>query len=146
VYSSRRPSARQLATLREDQAGRDVTYPEVGASFGEAPAGYAAARAVAAGGRGNGGMLLARRAIREWAGHAEAGVVLEPEAPPIEEGAVLALAAPVLGVWVTAACRIVRVIDTDDCFGFAYGSLPHHPEVGEECFVARRTSDGTIEV
>ena len=146
MYSLRRPSRQDLARLRADQAGLEVTYPEVGASFGEPPGGYSASSATLPAGRGNTGMLLARRAIREWAGHQEAGVVLEPEVPPIEEGSVLALAAPLMGVWVTAACRIVRVLDTDDAFGFAYGSLPHHPEVGEECFVARRRSDDTVEV
>lgn len=146
VYSLRRPSRQHLTLVRRAQACLDVTYPEVGASFGEPPGGYSASSATLPAGRGNTGMLLARRAIRDWAGHREAGVVLEPEVPPIEEGSVLALAAPLFGVWVTAACRIVRVVDSDDAFGFAYGSLPHHPEVGEECFVARRRPDGTVEV
>jgi uncharacterized protein (UPF0548 family) len=73
-------------------------------------------------------------------------MVLEPELPPLVEGTVLTLAAPLLGLWVTAACRIVRVVDTDDEFGFAYGTLPHHPEVGEECFVARRRRNGEVEI
>jgi uncharacterized protein (UPF0548 family) len=95
-------------------------------------------------GSGNTAMLQARRAIRDWAGHGEAGVVLEPEYPPIEEGTVLALGAPLFGLWMTAACRIVRVVDTDDAFGFAYGTLPHHPETGEESFLARRDPDGEV--
>jgi uncharacterized protein (UPF0548 family) len=146
VYSLRRPNRDHLARLRDQQAALPLTYGEVGASFGEAPAGYSSAEATAVAGRGNTGMLLARRAIREWAGHREAGLVLEPELPPIEEGAVLALGAPLFRLWVTAACRIVRVVDTDDEFGFAYGSLPHHPEVGEESFVARRQPDGTVRI
>ena len=146
MYSLRRPDPKQLARLRDEQADLPLTYDEVGASFAEAPPGYSAAGASAVAGSGNTGMLLARRAIREWAGHLSAGMVLEPELPPIAEGTVLALAAPLLGVWVTAACRIVRVVDSDDEFGFAYGTLPHHPEVGEECFLARRRSNGEIEI
>ena len=42
-----------------------------------------------------------------------------------------------------AACRIVWTIDDDRTFGFGYGygTLPGHPECGEESFVIRR--DGT---
>jgi uncharacterized protein (UPF0548 family) len=145
VYALRRPSVDRLARLRAGQADAALTYGEVGASLlEELPEGYSRARVSAPAGRGNTGMLLARRAIREWAGHEAAGVVLEPELPPIEEGTVLALGAPLFGLWVTAACRIVRVVDTDDVFGFAYGTLPHHPEIGEESFLARRDADGVV--
>ena len=41
-------------------------------------------------------------------------------------------------LYVVAACRIVWVVDEDDRFGFGYGTLPAHPECGEEAFVVRR--------
>ena len=34
-----------------------------------------------------------------------------------------------------APCRVVYVIDEPDIRGFAYGTLPGHPESGEERFV-----------
>jgi len=37
-----------------------------------------------------------------------------------------------------APCRVVYVIDEPDIRGFAYGTLPGHPESGEERFVVRR--------
>jgi uncharacterized protein (UPF0548 family) len=43
-----------------------------------------------------------------------------------------------------APCRIVRVIDEFDKFGFAFGSLPGHPERGEEAFVVERRTNGTF--
>jgi len=43
-----------------------------------------------------------------------------------------------------APCRIVRIIDEFDKFGFAYGTLPGHPERGEEAFVIERRADGTF--
>lgn len=58
----------------------------------------------------------------------------------------MALALPVTGIWVTAACRVVLVVDEPDAFGFAYGTLPHHPESGEESFVVRRAPDGRVAV
>jgi uncharacterized protein (UPF0548 family) len=40
----------------------------------------------------------------------------------------------------TIPCRVVEVIDEADSRGFAYGTLPGHPETGEERFMARRES------
>ena len=37
-----------------------------------------------------------------------------------------------------APCRVVYVVDEPDIRGFAYGTLPGHPESGEERFVVRR--------
>jgi uncharacterized protein (UPF0548 family) len=38
----------------------------------------------------------------------------------------------------TIPCRVIDVIDEPDRRGFAYGTLPGHPEIGEERFVAER--------
>ncbi len=40
-----------------------------------------------------------------------------------------------------APCRVVYTIDEPDIRGFAYGTLPGHPESGEERFVVRRDPD-----
>jgi uncharacterized protein (UPF0548 family) len=38
----------------------------------------------------------------------------------------------------TIPCRVVDVVDEPDRRGFAYGTLPGHPETGEERFIAER--------
>jgi uncharacterized protein (UPF0548 family) len=38
--------------------------------------------------------------------------------------------------------RIVAVVHEPDRFGFAYGTLPGHPERGEEAFLVERHADG----
>lgn len=43
-----------------------------------------------------------------------------------------------------SACRIVYVVDEPGAFGFAYGTLPAHPEQGEEAFVVRRDAGGAV--
>jgi hypothetical protein len=43
-----------------------------------------------------------------------------------------------------APCRVVYVIDEPRRRGFAYGTLPGHPESGEEAFVLEQRDDGTI--
>jgi uncharacterized protein (UPF0548 family) len=45
---------------------------------------------------------------------------------------------------VVAPCRIVYVIDEPKQFGFAYGTLPGHPEQGEESFVITATAAGEV--
>lgn len=42
-------------------------------------------------------------------------------------------------------CRVVYVVDEPDARGFAYGTLPGHPECGEERFVVNRHADGRLE-
>jgi uncharacterized protein (UPF0548 family) len=39
----------------------------------------------------------------------------------------------------------VATIDDDSVFGFAYGTLPGHPERGEEAFHAARNEAGQVE-
>lgn len=43
-------------------------------------------------------------------------------------------------------CRVVYVINDADVRGFAYGTLPGHPEAGEERFMLQRHEDGSIEL
>jgi uncharacterized protein (UPF0548 family) len=45
-------------------------------------------------------------------------------------------------VTVAAPCRVVYVTDEPDRFGFGYGTLPGHPEAGEEAFHVVRTPEG----
>ena len=43
-----------------------------------------------------------------------------------------------------APCRVVYVVDEPGRRGFAYGTLPGHPERGEEAFLIRQHDDGTV--
>ena len=56
----------------------------------------------------------------------------------------MAFAVRVFGIWATGTCRIVKVIESDTEFGFSYGTLPHHPEEGEELFAVSDNGDGTV--
>jgi uncharacterized protein (UPF0548 family) len=61
---------------------------------------------------------------------------------PVTEGATVLLLIGVGPLRMVAPCRIVAVIDEEDRFGFAYGTLPGHPERGEELFVIEREEGG----
>ena len=43
-----------------------------------------------------------------------------------------------------APCRVVWTLEEPRRAGWAYGTLPGHPECGEESFVVDRTGDGTV--
>jgi uncharacterized protein (UPF0548 family) len=43
-----------------------------------------------------------------------------------------------------APCRVVYLINEPGKRGFAYGTLPGHPERGEEAFLIEQHHDGTV--
>jgi uncharacterized protein (UPF0548 family) len=45
---------------------------------------------------------------------------------------------------VSAPVRVVYVVDQPDRKGFAYGTLPGHPESGEEAWIVNRMDDGSV--
>ncbi len=46
---------------------------------------------------------------------------------------------------VSIPCRVVAVVDEARRRGFSYGTLPGHPESGEEQFVLEQRDDGRID-
>jgi uncharacterized protein (UPF0548 family) len=85
----------------------------------------------------------ARTALATWAAHRGAGVRVRPEGEPIEGGTIVLTFA--LGpLHVMAPCRINSVTNIPSQFGFAYATLPGHPEQGIETFTLQRNDDGSI--
>jgi uncharacterized protein (UPF0548 family) len=141
VLQLRRPSAADLAALARSVSSEALTYGEVGATArDEWPAGYRHDRETIVVGEAA-AFETAVAQLRAWQPHLGSGVQLAAT-DGVETGTTVALAAPVLGMWVLATCRIVYVQDEPDCFAWAYGTLPLHPEEGEERFEVRR-EDGT---
>lgn len=142
VFHASRPTSDYLIALRRSQSELAVTYSGIGGTLGALPQGWHHLRAS----RnvevpfGVDGFARGREAIQNWAAQAELNLVLEPACPPMVEGSVLVFALPMKpsGFWATGACRIVKVVDEPDRFGFVYGTLPHHPECGEEAFLVSR--------
>ena len=66
------------------------------------------------------------------------------DAPRASEGLEGVVLVPALGVPVRAPFRVTTVVQEPDRVGFAYGTLPGHPEVGEEAFLVRRTDAETV--
>jgi uncharacterized protein (UPF0548 family) len=116
-----------------DLAGLALTYPEVGATADEMPAGYHHIRKSSVIGRGRERFDQAAGEGMRWGMLRGAGLRVEAAAPTAAVGAdVLVHLGPV-----AAPCRVVYVVDEPDRRGFAYGTLPGHAESGEELFLVR---------
>ena len=145
MFRVRTPDERHLSHFLARERTSPLTYTEIGASFdADLPAGYHQVRAGTELGRGDDVWARACAGIRAWAAHRGAGITIAPADAPIEEGTTVAVITSAGPLRVLAACRIVRVVDDPHRFGFAYGTLPSHPEEGEEHFVVTRAADGAV--
>jgi uncharacterized protein (UPF0548 family) len=139
VFTLRRPDAEHLSHFLARQRTAPLTYEEVGATFSpDLPDGYHHVRETVVLGLGDDVWERARAGLRAWAAHQGAGITVVPQDAPIQAGTTVAVLMAAGPVRVVASCRIVRVVDEPDRYGFAYGTLPAHPEEGEERFVVTR--------
>jgi uncharacterized protein (UPF0548 family) len=109
----------------------DLTYPEQGATKAALPLGYYHLERHARLGTGRAVFERGAAALMSWQVHRAAGLSVTAGGDARPGARVVSRIAPGL----TAPCRIVYVIDEPDRRGFAYGTLPGHPESGEEAFI-----------
>lgn len=141
----RRPSEESLQQFLDTQRGLAFTYESVGgtAPRGELPADFAVDELRVELGRGRELFNAARQGIEAWAQFDLGWCEAWPRETPIRAGEVVAVVARSMGLWWANATRIAYVVDdpvesTEDAvarFGFAYGTLPGHVEMGEELFL-----------
>ncbi|WP_432053409.1 DUF1990 family protein [Streptomyces xiamenensis] len=119
-----------------------LSYPTPGMTRndGPAPDGFRELVARTPLGHGPAALEAAGAAVLHWGAHRGAGFTVRTKAP---------FAAP--GVRVTvgvgplrAPCEVVWTVHERDRIGFAYGTLPGHPQCGEEAFVVERSADGAV--
>jgi uncharacterized protein (UPF0548 family) len=128
----RRGARRRLREL----ADAALTYPQVGATRDDRlPGGYGHVfRDVLV---GTGPAVFRRTADRllGWDVHRGAGLkVTATHDRAVPEAIVLLQAGPVVA-GLQFPCRVVYTVTEPDRQGFAYGTLPGHPEQGEEAFL-----------
>ena len=85
----------------------------------------------------------ARRDLLTWQVQQRAGLRVTASGE-VAEGVVADIRLGIGLLSVLAPCRVVYVIDEQARCGFAYGTLPGHPESGEECFFVERTDVGAL--
>jgi len=128
---------------------KPLTYDAVGMSLGQVPAPdgfreYTASRVV---GTGDEAFRNIGYALMHWDVHRAAGLFVQPDVNVVREGDAVSVAvhsAPFLSA--VGCCRVVEVIATGRSIGFAYGTLPGHPSLGEESFILTHRDDDQVEL
>ena len=98
-------------------------------------------------GHGRADFERASEAILRWGIQTGSGMrVAGVTGAPLVKGDRVRLAIPFGPLRVGAPAEVVYVVNEPNRAGFAYGTLPGHPEQGEEAFLADIADDGTVSV
>jgi uncharacterized protein (UPF0548 family) len=132
------------AGVLQDLRRAELTYAELGATAGPLPPGYHHQYLSAPIGYGRGQFRAAAECLMRWEMHAHAGLHPQVSDEVVQEGSVAVLRLHLGPVRLRVPVRVIRVIDEPTRRGFVYGTLPGHPERGEESFVVQIAEDGTV--
>lgn len=138
MFTILKPDSSTIANFLDSAGRAGFSYKELGATRGEIPAGYIVDRNRILLGEGDEVWERAKVAIREWKMFDIGWARAVPADTPIEVGRDVGVVVSHFGIYSLNAARIVYVIDDDERFGFAYGTLEDHGESGEELFVVER--------
>jgi uncharacterized protein (UPF0548 family) len=147
MVSLHKPSAEVVRTFLAAQAGREFTYPAVGATRTAPPSGYALHHTRTRLGDGEPVFAAARAALGAWRQLRLGWLEPWPSEEVVRPGEAVALLARLGGLWWLTCCRVVYVVDETGPaarFGYAYGTLPGHMLAGEERFLVEWDRDGGV--
>jgi uncharacterized protein (UPF0548 family) len=141
-----RPSnASAVEQLLGSLSRMEPTYAQTGATLaGELPGGFHHDRYRGSLGLGEARFHRAVKGLRSWQAHRATWIRVVPDDSEIRTGATVVVMLGPSWLAIAAPCRVVAVIDEPSSWGFAYGSLPGHPEQGEQAFVTSIAEDGTV--
>ena len=136
MFLARRPSQRELEEFIARSRDLPLSYNPIGIAK-ESPRGFKVDEASGVIGHGEQAFERAKLALAEWQHFDFGWVELFPRGAAIEPGSVVAILVHHLGFWSINGCRVVYTTGdrrTGSSFGFAYGTLTNHAELGEEIF------------
>ncbi|MET7765149.1 DUF1990 domain-containing protein [Streptomyces sp. NPDC005393] len=134
-----------MAATHGPDAPSHLTYPEVGATRRwPLPAGYHHLRVRTRVGHGRAVFEAAGRAVMDWRMHRAVGVSVRTREPVATAGMPVVVGLGVGRLRLSAPCEVVWTVADEERTGFAYGTLPGHPERGEESFVVSLEPDGSV--
>ena len=131
-----------LDELLSRYSAAPYSYAEVGATGGDLPPGYRHIRRVTRLGTGRGDFEEACALLFGWEMHRRAGLTVAASGAATP-GRTVVLGVG-LGLVLVVPCRVVYVVHEPRRNGFAYGTLPDHPEQGEESFVVVRDDHDVV--
>jgi uncharacterized protein (UPF0548 family) len=139
-----KPSVDSINAFISAQQQGVFSYVEVGSSRQQAPPGYTVDHNRMNLGHGPEAFERAKSAIRGWKMFEMPWIQLCWPNPSIEPGSPVTILVSHFGFWSMNACRIVYVVEDDaapERYGFAYGTLADHAEIGEERFTVEFNPD-----
>ena len=137
------PSVLDPADVRRLRA-QPVTYAQVGHSARDLPAGFRPLRMRRVLGTGRAVFEASVERLMTWAVHETAGLEVRTSSAQACQDALVVLEMRLGPLRLAAPCRVVYVVDEADRRGFAYGTLPGHPESGEEAFMVHIAPDEQV--
>ena len=138
--------ATAMKRLLETLGNAQPTYSDLGATLvGGRPKGFQHGRYRSDLGHGHETFQRAVEGLRVWDAHHLPGVRVFPRGQEVQTGATVVVTFGMPFLALAAPCRIVGVIDEETRWGFAYGTVPGHPEQGEEAFVVSIAIDETVQ-
>jgi uncharacterized protein (UPF0548 family) len=136
MFLARRPSQHEIEEFIARSRDLPLSYSPIGIAK-ESPHGFKVDEASGVVGRGPEDFERAKQALTEWRHFDFGWVELFPLGAAIEPGCVVAILVHHLGFWSLNGCRVVYPLgdrQVGSTFGFAYGTLANHAELGEEIF------------
>lgn len=137
MFLAFRPSAADIRNFIESASRSDFSYKEQGATATISPSGFNIDHNRILLGSGQDVFKKSKDAIRTWKMFDTGWTTIYPENAEIEVETNVAILVRLYGIWSLNAARIVYTIDASgpiSRFGFAYGTLADHAEIGEERF------------
>lgn len=128
----------QAAALR----ALPLSYSLQGAPTGEAPPGFHRLHYSAALSRRD--FDAAARDLFDWKMHSQAGLQVQASDVPLRPNTVVLMRWGLGGLSIRIPCRVLEVVEEPERRGFSYGTLPGHPEAGEERFLLEHLDDGRV--
>lgn len=138
-----RPRRIEIFRFLQSRKSEAFSYSELGCTRASVPAGYVVDHNRVQLGHGRETFERSKLAVRNWKMFDMPWVSLCGPQAPIEVGTDVAVLVHHFGSWSLNACRIVYVIDETtviEKYGFAYGTLQQHAEIGEERFTIEYNS------
>jgi uncharacterized protein (UPF0548 family) len=132
-------------TTLQQLADAPFSYDEVGATRdGALPDGYDHVERAHVVGSGREQFDRSSAAVFRWAAQRGAGLRIQASGPASTPGTVVLMTAGLRRFGLDIPCRVVWVVAEPDRRGFGYGTLPGHPESGEESFVVALRPNGEV--
>ncbi|PQO31083.1 DUF1990 domain-containing protein [Blastopirellula marina] len=141
------PDATSVERFIKSQCERKYSYCHQGKTAGTPPKGFQIDHTRVKLGYGIEVFEKAKEALGKWQQFELGWVVARPTTTTIREGETVCVIGKAAGLYWLNAARIVYVIDdrlNTPKFGFAYGTLPAHMEMGEERFLVEMDEYGDV--